>query len=149
MNDYVCAEQCAAAARNDIRRTLVRYFQFVGDTERAEERAAALLDHYDQTTATQIRASAFGDDSPGNEWNWWDAATIPDSIADLIAPKPAFDGVATEKLAAVGEDSSICCLPTRSSGKPPIVVALEFDMSPEAMERFKDAVRSINPEDLR
>lgn len=87
MSDYDCAEKCAAAARSDIRRTLVRYFQLVGDPERAEERASAMLDHYDHEQAERIRASAWGGNGPGNAWDWWDAATIPGSIADLIDPK--------------------------------------------------------------
>ncbi|KIQ67048.1 hypothetical protein TR51_06595 [Kitasatospora griseola] len=85
MNGYDCAEKCTAAARNDIRQTLIRYFQSVGDTERAEERADALLDHYGRAVAAQIRTTVL--DGPGNTWDWWDAATIPGSIADLIDPE--------------------------------------------------------------
>lgn len=37
--------------------------------------------------AEKIRAAAFTEDGPGTTWNWWDAATIPDSCADLIDPQ--------------------------------------------------------------
>jgi hypothetical protein len=58
VNDADCAAQCAAAARRDVRRTLVRYFEMVaGETPaRAAERADAMLTHFDHP-ATAPRPS--------------------------------------------------------------------------------------------
>lgn len=46
-----------------------------------------LVDDFAHHLAEQIRATASADDGPATKWNWWDAATIPDSCADLIDPK--------------------------------------------------------------
>jgi hypothetical protein len=51
------------------------------------DQANALIDDFAHELAEQIRAAAFADEGPGTKWNWWDAATIPASCADLIDPQ--------------------------------------------------------------
>lgn len=34
--------------------------------------------------ADEITRTAFDTDGPAAQWNWWDAATIPDSIAEFL-----------------------------------------------------------------
>jgi len=46
---------------------------------------AKLLDQYAHELAERIRN--IHTTSEGEQWNWWDAATIPASCADLIDPK--------------------------------------------------------------
>ncbi|TXJ75418.1 hypothetical protein E2C11_23180 [Streptomyces lavendulae] len=49
--------------------------------EQADHAARSVLDQHAHELAEQIRNAA------GTKWDWWDAATIPDSCADLIDPK--------------------------------------------------------------
>ncbi|HEY9408460.1 MAG TPA: hypothetical protein VIP77_02670 [Jiangellaceae bacterium] len=71
------------------RARLLAYLQQSGlSTARAEANIQAVLDEHAHQLAEQIRTTAFADDGPATKWNWWDAATIPASCADLIDPEP-------------------------------------------------------------
>ena len=59
------------------------------DAHRAEaERLVdeALKEHAHEL-AERIRSVPDADSGIGNDWDWWDAATIPDMCADLIDPE--------------------------------------------------------------
>lgn len=51
------------------------------------EEATELMHGYAHELAEQIRDAPFVKDGPARQWDWWDAATIPNSCADLIDPK--------------------------------------------------------------
>lgn len=55
------------------------------------ESASALLE-FAHALAEEIRGAVSNEDGRGMKWNWWDAATIPGSCADLIDPKAEHDG---------------------------------------------------------
>lgn len=69
-------------ARDDLLREMTHNHLYMTD-ERAEE----LIDAYTHELAEKIRETAFAETGPGTQWDWWDAATIPGSCADLIDPQ--------------------------------------------------------------
>ena len=69
-------------ARDELRREMTHNHLYMTD-----ERADELINAYAHQLAEQIRAAAFAEDGPAMKWDWWDAATIPASCADLIDPE--------------------------------------------------------------
>ncbi|MFF3312491.1 hypothetical protein [Streptomyces sp. NPDC002952] len=59
------------------------------DAHRAE--AARLVDEalseHAHALAERIRSVLHVDSGVGNDWDWWDSASIPDKCADLIDPE--------------------------------------------------------------
>ncbi|MFF8482314.1 hypothetical protein [Streptomyces antibioticus] len=55
--------------------------------EQADHAAREVLNQHAHELAKQIRSAVSAEDGPATKWNWWDAATIPGSCADLIDPK--------------------------------------------------------------
>lgn len=49
--------------------------------------AEQYVDAFAHELAEKIRITALAEDGPATKWNWWDAATIPASCADLIDPE--------------------------------------------------------------
>ena len=62
--------------------------QVVAGRGEAERLLKQIKDRHAHQLAEQIRATASAEDGPATKWNWWDAATIPASCADLIDPEP-------------------------------------------------------------
>lgn len=67
-----------------------------GEVGASEREALRLVDRYRaeviNAAADLVERVAFAEDGPATQWNWWDAATIPGSIAALLrrhaAPQP-------------------------------------------------------------
>ncbi|MGW4505734.1 hypothetical protein ACWENO_13950 [Streptomyces sp. NPDC004436] len=67
-------------------RTLTVAHQQPGECAYCDDRHNRIVAAVAHELAETIRATAFADTGPGTTWNWWDAATIPGSCADLIDP---------------------------------------------------------------
>lgn len=67
-------------------RNLTVAHQQPGECAYCDARHQRIVNAIAHELAQQIRTAAFAEDGPGRTWNWWDAATIPDSCADLIDP---------------------------------------------------------------
>lgn len=67
-------------------RTLTVAHQQPGECGYCDARHDRIIAAVAHELAEKIRTASTSDGGPAASWDWWDAATIPGSCADLIDP---------------------------------------------------------------